>query len=126
MNLWLLFIWACTNNPTPTVTEQSKSIQIIPEKSSGIDDFTGQQHPPIPANNPIWEWDAGGFVPDYGWYGEHNWDDVRMRAIGHLSTAWRDLARIQARQEQWTLAAEEYAQLETALLKVSLKHSVKL
>ena len=72
------------------------------------EDFDGQQHPPIPPDNPIWEWDAGGFVPDFGWYGEHNWDDVRMRAISHLSTAWRDLARISAAKEQWNDAKNHY------------------
>ena len=32
----------------------------------------GQQHPPLPADNPAWEWDAGGFVGAFGWYGEHS------------------------------------------------------
>ena len=56
----------------------------------------GQKHPPLPADNPIWDWDAGGFVPDFGWYGEHSWADVRMRVAGHMATAARDKARVQA------------------------------
>ena len=87
------------------------------------DDFDGQQHPPIPPDNPIWEWDAGGFVPDFGWYGEHNWDDVRMRAISHLSTAWRDLARISAAKEQWNDAKNHYQELANELASIQLKQS---
>ena len=63
----------------------------------------GQQHPPLPADNPAWDWDAQSFVPDFGWYGEHSWTDVRMRVVGHMSMGYRDLARIhilQKNQEQ--------------------------
>jgi hypothetical protein len=71
----------------------------------------GQQHPPLPADNPAWEWDAGGFVGDFGWYGEHSWADVRMRVAGHLSTAGRDAARLEAQQGNLAAAAERYRQL---------------
>ena len=53
----------------------------------------GQQHPPLPADNPAWDWDAQSFVPDFGWYGEHSWTDVRMRVVGHMAMAYRDFAR---------------------------------
>ena len=71
----------------------------------------GQQHPPIPTHNPIWEWDAKGFVPDYGWFGEHSWTDVRMRVLGHMSIAGRDYARLAAMRNDLNLAAQRYAQL---------------
>ena len=51
----------------------------------------GQKHPLFPADNPAWEWDAQSFVPDFGWYGEHSWTDVRMRVVGHMAMAYRDL-----------------------------------
>lgn len=59
-----------------------------PAKTPGfVDRDQGQQHPPLPADSPGWEWDAGGFVADWGWYGEHSWHDVRMRVVGHLAVA---------------------------------------
>lgn len=51
---------------------------------------------PIPADNPAWAWDAGGFVPSAAWYGEADWHDVRMRVVGHLGVATRDVARLRA------------------------------
>ena len=65
----------------------------------------GGQHPPIPPENPVWEWNAGGFVSDARWYGEHNWADVRMRIAGHLSAAGRDRARVLALDGDLTAAA---------------------
>ena len=58
----------------------------------------GQKHPPLPADNPVWDWNAGGFVSDFGWYGEKSWDDVRMRVAGHLGVIGRDRARLAASQ----------------------------
>jgi len=75
----------------------------------------GGQHPPIPAENPVWEWDAGGFVSDARWYGEHNWADVRMRVAGHVSAAGRDRSRVLATQGDLTAAATSYADLARRL-----------
>ena len=75
----------------------------------------GGQHPPIPAENPVWEWDAGGFVSDARWYGEHNWADVRMRVAGHVSAAGRDRGRVLATQGDLTAAATSYADLARRL-----------
>lgn len=71
----------------------------------------GQQHPPIPENDPIWEWDAQGFVGQPQWYGEHSWVDVRMRVAGHLAMAARDKARVQANGEDYAAAAETWKAL---------------
>ncbi|MEC8425764.1 MAG: hypothetical protein VX000_18395, partial [Myxococcota bacterium] len=75
----------------------------------------GGQHPPIPAENPVWDWDAGGFVGDARWYGEHNWADVRMRVAGHLSAAGRDRARVLATRGDLTQAATAYTDLARRL-----------
>lgn len=75
----------------------------------------GGQHPPIPAENSVWEWDAGGFVGDPRWYGEHNWSDVRMRVAGHLSAAGRDRGRVLASEGNLTAAATAYADLARRL-----------
>ncbi len=56
----------------------------------------GQQSPPLPPNLDIWSWDAGGFVASPQWYGEHDWDGVRMRLMGHLVWMGRDRARASA------------------------------
>jgi hypothetical protein len=74
-----------------------------------------QQHPPLPTENPAWDWDAGGFVSDVGWYGEHSWADVRMRVAGHISAAGRDRARVLAQRGDLTQAATAYAELAREL-----------
>jgi len=74
-----------------------------------------QQHPPLPADNPAWEWEAGGFVPDFGWYGEHSWDDVRMRVAGHIAAAGRDLARLHAMEGDLAGCADAYDDLRARL-----------
>ncbi len=75
----------------------------------------GGRSPPIPADNPGWEWDAGGFVSDARWYGEHSWADVRMRVAGHLTSAGRDRARVLAMKGDLTAAAAAYADLARRL-----------
>ena len=78
----------------------------------------GQKHPPLPADNPVWSWDAKGFVPDFGWFGEHSWMDVRMRVAGHLSAAGRDKARIHAAKKDWSSAAKAYDELGMILAEI--------
>ena len=109
MILFLLF--HCTQNPTvpTTATENQPLVNNLDQ---------GQQHPPIPADNPVWEWDAQGFVPDHGWFGEHNWSDVRMRVIGHLSVAYRDLARSYAQEGNFEKAANIYHEMGVLLEKI--------
>ena len=65
----LLFLACTTQEPSPTkstaTTQQSARAQ---KPFQNFD--KGQKHPPLPENNPIWDWDAKDFVPDYGWFGE--------------------------------------------------------
>ncbi|NOY25989.1 MAG: hypothetical protein GXP62_08975, partial [Oligoflexia bacterium] len=75
----------------------------------------GGRNPPLPADNPVWDWDAKGFVSDPRWYGEHTWADVRMRVAGHITAAGRDLARVYASTGQWQQAADAYSDLARRL-----------
>jgi hypothetical protein len=105
----IALLLACTGSePTIEATPAEEAVPI-----ENLDQ--GQQHPPLPADNPAWEWDAGGFVGDFGWYGEHSWADVRMRVAGHLSAAGRDLARLKAQQGDYAGAAQAYQQLAGSL-----------
>lgn len=67
--------------------------------------------PPIPAELSLWAWDAGGFVPSHGWYGEPSWDDVRMRLAGQLAALQRDRARLAAGRSDYAGAAQRYGEL---------------
>jgi tetratricopeptide (TPR) repeat protein len=81
----------------------------------------GQQHPPIPETDPAREdWDAGGFVSEYFWYGEKSWADVRMRLAGHLSVIGRDRARLAASQGDFETSARLYRELVTELNKLEV------
>ena len=115
MFISLMLMLSCQRDSTPnTSTQTSTTTTKRPNKQfKNLDE--GQKHPPIPADNPMWEWDAKDFVPDFGWFGEHSWMDVRMRVAGHLSAAGRDLARISAAKEQWMRAAQVYQKLYTQL-----------
>ncbi len=75
----------------------------------------GVQHPPIPANSPAWRHDPGGFVPDVRFYGERDWDGVRMRVAGHISVIERDRARLAAGQGRYEEASRIYAALAQTL-----------
>ncbi|MBM73959.1 MAG: hypothetical protein CMK59_01055 [Proteobacteria bacterium] len=107
----LLFFLSCNGSselPSPEpIPSQIKEKTPDPQTDFKNRD-QGQKHPPLPANNPIWEWDAQSFVPDFGWFGEHSWMDVRMRVAGHLSAAARDLARHAAISGNYNLAAQRY------------------
>ena len=139
-SLWI-FLLACTSdsaNTTPDLTSIDKNT--ISQKT-GIQDTEktsqnptalkmqegnldkGQQHPPIPPDNPVWEWDAQAFVPDHGWFGEHNWYDVRMRVVGHLAMVYRDLARSYILQGNWSKASETYDRLAEHLQNIDTSKS---
>ena len=83
----------------------------------------GQKHPPLPADNPAWDWDAQSFVPDFGWYGEHSWTDVRMRVVGHMAMAYRDLARVQLLNEDWSSAINSYTEMIQSLQSIDTASS---
>lgn len=128
LTLPFILMFACSSNPdtvqvqppntetvqtgTNTINTQSAApVQPVLKQGTGemgknMDQ--GQKHPPLPADNPAWEWDAQSFVPDFGWYGEHNWTDVRMRVVGHMAMAYRDLARVHILQDDWSRAIEVY------------------
>lgn len=117
----LLFGWmmACGEAPTPSPTSEPSAE--APPTTEGTPPPEGQfadpggRSPPIPPDNPVWEWDAGGFVSDARWYGEHSWADVRMRVAGHLSAAGRDRARVHVLKGDLTGAAAAYADLARRL-----------
>ena len=118
----LCFLSCGTNEPSSeqplNIQSQPQSEQTAAAPAQNLDQ--GQQHPPIPTHNPIWEWDAKAFVPDFGWFGEHSWTDVRMRVLGHLSIAGRDHARLAAERRDLKLAAERYDQLAKWLKSVPI------
>ena len=93
--------------------EPAQPAQPAPVTTEDLDQ--GQQHPPLPADNPVWSRDVGGFVPEYRWYGEHSWADVRMRVAGHLSAAGRDRARLAAERGDYATASQHYADLVATL-----------
>jgi hypothetical protein len=81
----------------------------------------GQQHPPLPANNPAWERDVGGFVSSPQWYGEHDWEGVHMRTLGHMAVLRRDRARALAEQGDLRAAAQEYQELAQEMGAIALQ-----
>ena len=114
MFLSVLILLCCQDSAPEPSTEPNKKTPQQPHRPfKNLDE--GQKHPPIPADNPMWEWDAQNFVPDFGWFGEHSWADVRMRVAGHLSAAGRDLARVKASQEEWMPASLSYKKLHKQL-----------
>ena len=116
MNRWsvVCLAFACSNHPTPVSTPSTEVGATQPASpQENLDQ--GQQHPPIPPDDPSREWDAGGFVSDYGWYGEHSWADVRMRLAGHLSVIGRDRARLYAIQGDYRSASNVYSELADTL-----------
>jgi len=98
--------------------------EVRPGPGAGfVDRDEGQQHPPLPANNPIWDGDTQGFVSDPGWYGEHSWADVRMRVAGHIALAARDLARLHAEAGDLAAAGAVLDELVTTLSGLDVESS---
>ena len=77
----------------------------------------GQKSPPLPPDLEIWDWDAGGFVGDPLWYGEHDWDGVRMRLMGHLAWLGRERARLVSRRGELDAARAEIVTAQRDLQK---------
>ncbi|MCK6525616.1 hypothetical protein L6R49_29790 [Myxococcota bacterium] len=115
--LLLCALLACGGDPAPERPEGGGPDVAMggPPPSGGPQHDQGQRSPPLPADNPVWEWNAGGFVSDFGWYGEKSWDDVRMRVAGHLGVIGRDRARLAATQGHLAGAAAAYGALAEAL-----------
>ena len=143
--LTILFVWACSGDqPTlPPETESDSTGSTLPQPSDiqtqpkqqtvqpvfeqkgqqGTNMDQGQKHPPLPADNPAWEWDAQSFVPDFGWYGEHSWADVRMRVVGHLAMAYRDLIRVHILNLNWDKASNTMQEMVQNLERIDTKTS---
>jgi len=85
------------------------------ESTETVGIHEGVQHPPIPADSPAWRHDPGGFVPDFRFYGERSWDDVRMRVAGHIGVIERDRARLAASRGDFGTAAWTYESLATEM-----------
>ncbi|HCH66685.1 MAG: hypothetical protein CL927_04050 [Deltaproteobacteria bacterium] len=79
----------------------------------------GQKSPPLPPELEIWDWDAGGFVGDPIWYGEHDWDGVRMRLMGHLAWLGRERARLVSRRGELDAARSEIVQAQRDLQRAA-------
>ena len=112
-----------TQSPSASASQPVKPVLQEGSQTMGQNMDQGQQHPPLPADNPAWDWDAQSFVPDFGWYGEHSWTDVRMRVVGHMAMAYRDLARIHILQEDWNTAMLVYQEMIQTLQAVDTASS---
>jgi hypothetical protein len=117
MVLWL-WILACG---TPELPE---SVSVGPDHHApqvvGIAAQAGEQHPPIPANDPVWKNLGAGFKSVPMVYGEERWDDVTMRVIGHLAQASRDLARLDWQEAKHAEAITRYRNLSIRLNSIQL------
>jgi hypothetical protein len=132
MSFFLFYCLSCSEPQTTPSPSEPSSIEVhtsnddqthplVHQENQNLDH--GQKHPPIPSDNPIWEWDAKGFVPDFGWYGEHSWADVRMRVMGHIATAGRDHARMAAQDNNLEEAALRYLRLTELLGAIPIPSS---
>ena len=102
--------------PAPAPTQSMQPMAPDPsDPPEHVGIHQGVQHPPIPADSPAWRHDPGGFVPDVRFYGERDWDGVRMRVAGHIAVIERDRARLAARQQGYTEAARIYSELAETL-----------
>jgi len=110
MMLMLVWMVGCsTNEPPPLATKTEAPVADVIGVAEGV------KHPPIPADSPAWRHDPGGFVPDFNFYGERSWDDVRMRVAGHISVIERDRARLVASDGRFDEAARIYSDLAKTL-----------
>ena len=57
---------ATSTNTKSVVQSRSTNPKTKQQKKPVSNQDNGtEKHPPIPADNPIWEWDAKNFVPDF-------------------------------------------------------------
>ena len=104
--------------PAPATESRTAERASRPAKDEVVGIQAGVQHPPIPADSPAWR-RSGGFVPDPQFYGEHDWDGVRVHLAGHIGVIERDRARWLAGQGRLQQASEAYARLATDLASLS-------
>jgi len=115
IGLVLLGFLGCSPAPTETVVDPVQSTEVAPKMDDHVGIHEGVQHPPIPADSPAWRHDPGGFVPDVRFYGERDWDGVRMRVAGHIAVIERDRARLAASAGHYAEASKIYASLSETL-----------
>ncbi len=72
----------------------------------------------IPSDEPSWN-QLHGLLDNPGLYGEADWDDVRMRVIGHVATIGRDRARASAGRKDLAGCAEAYRDTAARILAIS-------
>lgn len=124
-----LLFFSCQDEEVQATTTKTENIPVNNSKNKrqnlpvANQDNGTEKHPPIPADNPIWEWDAQAFVPDFGWFGEHSWMDVRMRVVGHISAAGRDLVRYHVQQGDFERAKEEAENIASILQNIPKKQT---
>jgi hypothetical protein len=111
----LMGLLACTSAPDEKTAGPATPIEAVPSAMEHVGIHDGVQHPPIPADSPAWRHDPGGFVPDVRFYGERDWDGVRMRVAGHIAVIERDRARLAALQGRYDDAAKIYIALGETL-----------
>lgn len=132
MIVWLMMM-ACGGTPVPEVAPKADEAVAQSSQTHASDHRAataevvgiqaGVQHPPIPADSPAWRHDPGGFVPDPRFYGEHDWDGVRVRLAGHIGVIERDRARWLAGQGRLQDASEVYMRLATDIESMSSQMS---
>jgi hypothetical protein len=116
--LSLLWMLACGGGEAPP---NGPSPAPFPDDGPvGIQAQAGEQHPPIPAENPGWRNVTPDFKPVPMAYGEERWDDVTMRVIGHFAQATRDLARLDVQEGKPLEAIARYRRLATQLAALKL------
>ena len=119
MMQWVLML-ACWVTPAPEVAEpRAEAKEETKPQADVVGIQAGVQHPPIPADSPAWRHDPGGFVPDPRFYGEHDWDGVRVRLAGHIGVIERDRARWLAGQGRLQEAASVYAVMAEDIEKMA-------
>ncbi len=104
--------------PVQTAPTQVVSTEPVPQGPP-----EGEQHPPIPADNPAWRDDRPGFRSNFFFYGERSWADVRMRVAGHIAAVERDRARLSAMAGKPAEAAQRYHALAERLRAMDFRAS---
>ena len=116
--LSLLLLIACQDAETLQVQGPQHGAPPTRGGGVGIEAQAGEQHPPIPGDNPGWIGITDDFKNAPMAYGEERWDDVTMRVLGHYAQASRDLARLHVQMgslEDAKLSYEGLAERLTAL-----------
>lgn len=77
----------------------------------------------LPVDNPVWD-SLHGLLDHPQEYGEANWDDVRMRVVGHAAVLGRDQARLAAMSSDWAGCAKAYTDSAAKLESIRVSGDV--